>query len=50
MSKSATVDEGFELTEEKKKKIRERLRKFLRKRPTPEALQEKGIIKGRHLF
>ena len=35
---------------DKKVKIRERLRQFLRKRPTMENLREKGIIKAENVF
>ena len=35
---------------DKKVKIRERLRQFLRKRPTMENLREKGIIKSENVF
>jgi len=35
---------------DKKVKIRERLRQFLRKRPTIESLREKGIIKDENVF
>ena len=35
---------------DKKVKIRERLRQFLRKRPTMESLREKGIIKDENVF
>jgi hypothetical protein len=31
---------------ERRKKIKERLRQFLRRRPTLESLREKGIFKG----
>lgn len=41
MSQSAT-----NIPSERRKKIKERLRQFLRRRPTLETLREKGIFKG----
>ena len=41
-----TSQSASNIPSERRKKIKERLRQFLRRRPTLESLREKGIFKG----
>ncbi len=41
-----TSQSAQNIPSERRKKIKERLRQFLRRRPTLESLREKGIFKG----